>query len=331
MRSPHRRNTCKCRDESTGLLRPPLCGRLRKGQRPAPVPGDRVAQSFGVDGRGIDKPLQSDSAELCEDGDRGLLGGDVRPDGAVGDSGSDVLAQVGAECLVPFAEDPGQVCRRGRLGPKQQECPVRHPQLAERPDVAVDQAQEPVKAGWHAVEPGHEPALGRVGKALEERLLGPEVVGDEPAAVPGPLTDARQRQRVHPLLTSGPVPALSLAGMRGAKVRAGLTAKPGAIRARRRADARAAARARPGACRCRSLPCCWFPRFFSDHGFGPARSYELVIGGCRYPSKAILGVAYEVATGQRLGSGDFEGGKGGAADVLVKLGFEVDAPQRRGT
>jgi hypothetical protein len=70
-------------------------------------------------------------------------------------------------------------------------------------------------------------------------------------------------------------------------------------------------------------------RFFSDHGFGPARSYELIIGGRRYPSKAILGVAYELATGQRLGSGDFEGGKGGAADVLGKLGFDVETARRR--
>lgn len=68
--------------------------------------------------------------------------------------------------------------------------------------------------------------------------------------------------------------------------------------------------------------------FFSAHGFGPARSYELVIGGRRYPSKAILGAAYELATGQRLGSGDFEGGKGGAVDVLGKLGFEVEPAQR---
>jgi hypothetical protein len=72
-------------------------------------------------------------------------------------------------------------------------------------------------------------------------------------------------------------------------------------------------------------------RFFSDHGFGPAKSYELVVGDRRYPSKAILGVAYEVATGQRLSSDDFEGGKGGAADVLVKLGFEVETARRQVT
>jgi hypothetical protein len=63
--------------------------------------------------------------------------------------------------------------------------------------------------------------------------------------------------------------------------------------------------------------------FFSEHGFGPSRSYELVWHERRYPHKAILGTAYEFATGQRLGSGDFEGGKAGAVRVLGKLGFTV--------
>jgi hypothetical protein len=50
-------------------------------------------------------------------------------------------------------------------------------------------------------------------------------------------------------------------------------------------------------------------RFFFEHGFGPSRSYELVWDERRYPHKAILGTAYEFATGRHLGSGDFEGGK----------------------
>jgi hypothetical protein len=63
--------------------------------------------------------------------------------------------------------------------------------------------------------------------------------------------------------------------------------------------------------------------FFSTHGFGPSRSYQLVWEERRYPHKAILGTAYELATGQRLRSSDFEGGKAGAVRVLGKLGFTV--------
>ncbi len=63
--------------------------------------------------------------------------------------------------------------------------------------------------------------------------------------------------------------------------------------------------------------------FFSAHGFAPTTTYDLVWDGRRYPPKAILGTAYEFATGQRLGSGDFEGGKSGAVRVLGGLGFDV--------
>jgi hypothetical protein len=65
-------------------------------------------------------------------------------------------------------------------------------------------------------------------------------------------------------------------------------------------------------------------RFFATHGFAPTTTYELVEGDRRYPPKAILGTAYEFATGQRLNSGDFEGGKSGAVKVLGKLGFTVE-------
>jgi hypothetical protein len=63
--------------------------------------------------------------------------------------------------------------------------------------------------------------------------------------------------------------------------------------------------------------------FFSAHGFAPTTTYDLVWDGRRYPPKAILGTAYEFATGDRLASGDFEGGKSGAVTVLGKLGFTV--------
>ena len=64
-------------------------------------------------------------------------------------------------------------------------------------------------------------------------------------------------------------------------------------------------------------------RFFAEHGFGPTTTYDLVWNERLYPPKAILGTAYEFATGQRLASGDFEGGKSGAVKVLDKLGFTV--------
>ena len=64
-------------------------------------------------------------------------------------------------------------------------------------------------------------------------------------------------------------------------------------------------------------------RFFSAHGFAPTTTYDLVWEKRLYPPKAILGTAYELATGERLASGDFEGGKSGAVKVLEKLGFSV--------
>jgi hypothetical protein len=66
-------------------------------------------------------------------------------------------------------------------------------------------------------------------------------------------------------------------------------------------------------------------QFFAKHGFSRTLSYDLVWEGRLYPPKAILGTAYEFATGQRLASTDFEGGKSGAVRVLEKLGFKVQA------
>ena len=67
--------------------------------------------------------------------------------------------------------------------------------------------------------------------------------------------------------------------------------------------------------------------FFAAHGFAPTTTYDLVWDERRYPPKAILGTAYEFATGQRLASGDFEGGKSGAVKVLGQLGFTVEPRQ----
>ena len=72
-------------------------------------------------------------------------------------------------------------------------------------------------------------------------------------------------------------------------------------------------------------------RFFSEHGFAPTTTYELLWKGRRYPPKAILGTAYAFANGRRLASDDFEGGKSGAVRVLGKLGFTAQAIQRRDT
>ena len=68
-------------------------------------------------------------------------------------------------------------------------------------------------------------------------------------------------------------------------------------------------------------------QFFATHGFAPTTTYDLVVEKRRYPPKAILGTAYEFATGRRLDSGDFEGGKTGAVKVLGDLGFTVQKKQ----
>lgn len=69
-------------------------------------------------------------------------------------------------------------------------------------------------------------------------------------------------------------------------------------------------------------------QFFSEHGFAPTTTYELVWKDRLYPPKAILGAAYELATRERLASGDFEGGKAGAVRVLGQLGFTIREKRR---
>ncbi|HWD62145.1 MAG TPA: hypothetical protein VG369_06580 [Humibacter sp.] len=64
--------------------------------------------------------------------------------------------------------------------------------------------------------------------------------------------------------------------------------------------------------------------FFARFGFAPTTTYALVTAEGTFPPKAILGAAYEIATGQRLASADFEGGKSGAVRVLNALGFDVE-------
>lgn len=69
-------------------------------------------------------------------------------------------------------------------------------------------------------------------------------------------------------------------------------------------------------------------KFFMEHGFAPTTTYELICNDRGYPPKALLGTAYEFATGRRLASGDFEGGKTGAVRVLGRLGFTVQQIRR---
>ncbi|HVI06766.1 MAG TPA: hypothetical protein VND65_00585 [Candidatus Binatia bacterium] len=69
-------------------------------------------------------------------------------------------------------------------------------------------------------------------------------------------------------------------------------------------------------------------KFFAAHGFAPTTTYELVLEKRRYPPKAILGTAYEFSTGQRLNSGDFEGGRSGAVKVLQNLGFSIEKKRK---
>jgi len=70
--------------------------------------------------------------------------------------------------------------------------------------------------------------------------------------------------------------------------------------------------------------------FFAAHGFAPTTTYELIWQRRPYPPKAILGTAYEFATGERLASADFEGGKSGAVRVLGQLGFTVQEKHKAG-
>ncbi|WP_234328132.1 HNH endonuclease [Streptomyces sp. NRRL S-37] len=64
--------------------------------------------------------------------------------------------------------------------------------------------------------------------------------------------------------------------------------------------------------------------FLRKYGFKRARSYELVLDGLRYDSKAIAGVAHGHATGEFLRAGDFSGGAATVARCLRELGFVVE-------
>ena len=62
-----------------------------------------------------------------------------------------------------------------------------------------------------------------------------------------------------------------------------------------------------------------------DHGFGASRDYDVLLDGSRYPPKAVIGLAAQFATGNRLGPSDFSSGigPGQACRVLHDLDFRI--------
>jgi 5-methylcytosine-specific restriction protein A len=66
-------------------------------------------------------------------------------------------------------------------------------------------------------------------------------------------------------------------------------------------------------------------RFLSKYGFHPAHSYYLFVGGKRYDSKAIVGVAQKYARPDigPMAASEFSGGEITVARKLRSLGFEV--------
>lgn len=62
-----------------------------------------------------------------------------------------------------------------------------------------------------------------------------------------------------------------------------------------------------------------------EHDFGESRDYDVLHNGNRYPPKAVIGIAAEYATGQRLHPADFSSGVGSgqACRFLHDLGFRI--------
>ena len=63
--------------------------------------------------------------------------------------------------------------------------------------------------------------------------------------------------------------------------------------------------------------------FLRRYGFGRATAYTLWHQGQEYDPKAILGVAYLLATGTAARSDELSEGIAGAAKLLADLGFDV--------
>ena len=69
--------------------------------------------------------------------------------------------------------------------------------------------------------------------------------------------------------------------------------------------------------------------FLAAYGFAGAKRHWLVVGGIRYPSKAIVSAAHKFAVGVPLtGSSKFKGGERSVVKKLRELGFEVESSGR---
>lgn len=65
--------------------------------------------------------------------------------------------------------------------------------------------------------------------------------------------------------------------------------------------------------------------FLRAYGFEPARQYQLLVHGKRYPSKAIVGAAHQYVHGRPLRADEFSGGAATVVRHLTSLGFEIEA------
>jgi hypothetical protein len=64
--------------------------------------------------------------------------------------------------------------------------------------------------------------------------------------------------------------------------------------------------------------------YAAPHGYIQSTDYDLVYEGCRYPPKAVLGLAAERVLGRPLNSAEFSGGERSACfAALNSLGFEI--------
>jgi hypothetical protein len=64
-------------------------------------------------------------------------------------------------------------------------------------------------------------------------------------------------------------------------------------------------------------------KFRKKYGFHEARSYLLLDAGRFFDSKAIVGRAHEIATGERWGPHDFSGGQATVQRLLEMHGFQI--------